>query len=185
MNFTHHDLSNLNKGRVVEVHLTGNAANVYLMDSPNLSRYKRGVTFQAIGGLMKASPTRLQATDTSHWHLIVDLPNGFGSVKTSYRIMPANTSPTHDKLMSFKPTSGQIRAVPAQALASTSARPATAAARPAVGGKGIVCNKCGKETTAGKFCPECGTSLDKVCPKCSIKCPPNSKFCTECGGALG
>ena len=33
MNFTHYDLGNLGKGRIVEIILQGNAANVQLMDS--------------------------------------------------------------------------------------------------------------------------------------------------------
>lgn len=35
MNFTHYDLGNLDKGRIVEIILQGNAANVQLMDSSN------------------------------------------------------------------------------------------------------------------------------------------------------
>ena len=35
MKFTYHDLGQLDRGRIVEVRLSGNAANVRLMDSPN------------------------------------------------------------------------------------------------------------------------------------------------------
>lgn len=37
MNFTHYDLGNLDKGRMVEIILQGNAANVQLLDSSNLT----------------------------------------------------------------------------------------------------------------------------------------------------
>lgn len=40
MNFTHYDLGNLEKGRIVEISLQGNAANVQLFDSTNFNNYK-------------------------------------------------------------------------------------------------------------------------------------------------
>ena len=42
MNFTHYDLGNLGKGRIVEIILQGNAANVQLMDSSNFNNYRNG-----------------------------------------------------------------------------------------------------------------------------------------------
>lgn len=38
MNFTHYDLGNLDKGRMVEIILQGNAANVQLLDSSNFNK---------------------------------------------------------------------------------------------------------------------------------------------------
>ena len=32
-----------------------------------------------------------------------------------------------------------------------------------------------------KFCGECGTKLEAVCPKCKFVNPPGFKFCGECG----
>jgi len=40
MDFTHYDLGNLEKGRIVEIYLQGNAANVQLLDSSNFSNYR-------------------------------------------------------------------------------------------------------------------------------------------------
>lgn len=37
MNYTHYDLGQLNSGQIVEVTLSGSAANVRLMDSTNFS----------------------------------------------------------------------------------------------------------------------------------------------------
>lgn len=53
MNFTHYDLGNLEKGRIVEIILQGNAANVQLLDSSNFNNYKNGRRYRYIGGLAK------------------------------------------------------------------------------------------------------------------------------------
>ena len=56
MNFTHYDLGNLEKGRIVEITLQGSAANVQLLDSTNFSSYRNGKNYRYIGGLAKRSP---------------------------------------------------------------------------------------------------------------------------------
>ncbi|WP_149793088.1 DUF1883 domain-containing protein, partial [Salmonella enterica] len=40
MQYQHYNLSNLSAGKVVEINLSGNAANVKLMDSSNFLNYK-------------------------------------------------------------------------------------------------------------------------------------------------
>lgn len=88
MNFIHHDLGNLEKGRIVEIVLQGNAANVQLLDSSNFSSYKNGKRYRYIGGLAKKSPIRLQTTHSSHWHVAVDLRGLGGNVKSFARVLP-------------------------------------------------------------------------------------------------
>lgn len=56
MQFTKYDLGQLDKGRVVEIILKGNAANVRLMDSSNFNNYRNGRNHRYIGGLAKKSP---------------------------------------------------------------------------------------------------------------------------------
>lgn len=73
MNFTHYDLGNLDKGRMVEIILQGNAANVQLLDSSNFNNYRNGRQYRYIGGLAKKSPIRLQTTHSGHWHVAIDL----------------------------------------------------------------------------------------------------------------
>ena len=51
MNFVHHDLGNRSAGEVVEVTLQGNAANVQLMDSANLSNHQHNRRYTYHGGL--------------------------------------------------------------------------------------------------------------------------------------
>ena len=48
--------------------------------------------------------------------------------------------------------------------------------------KQTVCPKCGKPAGEGKFCANCGASMNLVkCPKCGAKSPAGIKFCGECG----
>lgn len=49
MQFTKYDLGQLDKGRVVEIILKGNAANVRLMDSSNFNNYRNGRNHRYIG----------------------------------------------------------------------------------------------------------------------------------------
>ncbi len=60
MSFVHHDLGQRKRGEIVEITLSGNAANVRLMDSSNFQSYKHGRRHHYIGGLAKKSPVRLQ-----------------------------------------------------------------------------------------------------------------------------
>lgn len=47
------------------------------------------------------------------------------------------------------------------------------------------CTKCQFVNPVGtKFCGECGTKLESICPSCSSSNPPNFKFCGECGHDL-
>ena len=88
MNFTHYDLGNLNKGRIVELVLQGNAANVQLLDSSNFNSYKNGRQYRYIGGLAKKSPIHLQTTHSSHWHITIDLRGLRGNVRSMVRVLP-------------------------------------------------------------------------------------------------
>ena len=47
------------------------------------------------------------------------------------------------------------------------------------------CSGCSAENRDGaRFCNQCGSKLELVCPKCRNLNPPESKFCTECGNSL-
>jgi len=88
VNFTHYDLGQLDAGRVVEVTLSGSAANVRLMDSSNLSSYKNGRQHRYYGGLIKQSPYRLTVPSTGHWHVTVDMAGLRGTTRSSVRVVP-------------------------------------------------------------------------------------------------
>lgn len=93
MNFTHYDLGHLKRGSVVVVTLSGNAANVRLLDSSNFSSYQRGTQHRYIGGLAKQSPVRLGVPNDGRWHVTVDLMGLVGNVRSSVAVEPPPPDP--------------------------------------------------------------------------------------------
>lgn len=52
--------------------------------------------------------------------------------------------------------------------------------------KQTLCPRCGKPAGEGRFCNNCGTSLDLVkCPRCGAQSPAGTRFCGECGNNIG
>jgi hypothetical protein len=88
MQFTHYDLGNKNRGDVVEITLSGSAANVRLMDTSNFQSYRNGRQHRYYGGLAKQSPVRLSIPNSGHWHVTVDMQGLRGTVRSSIRMMP-------------------------------------------------------------------------------------------------
>ena len=88
MNFVHHDLGQRQRGEIVEITLSGNAANVRLMDIPNFNAYKGGRKHRYTGGLAKKSPFHLTIPSTGRWHVAVDMQGLRGQVRSSARILP-------------------------------------------------------------------------------------------------
>jgi hypothetical protein len=88
MNFTHYDLGQLSSGQIVEVTLSGSAANVRLMDSSHFSNFKAGRQHRYFGGLVKQSPYQVQVPSTGRWHLTVDMTGLRGTVRSSARVLP-------------------------------------------------------------------------------------------------
>ena len=87
------DLGHLPRGRIVELHLSGNAANVWLMDSSTYSRYKRGNQVRAQGGHTKRSPVRLQTDRSAHWYAVADLGGYPGRLGLEARVLPGPAAP--------------------------------------------------------------------------------------------
>ena len=51
--------------------------------------------------------------------------------------------------------------------------------------KTTICNACGKPAGTGKFCNNCGASMDlKECQKCGAKNAQTVRFCNNCGENL-
>ena len=86
--FTYYDLGHRSSGEIVEITLSGSAANVRLMDSSNYQSFKSSRQHQYVGGLAKRSPVRLQIPHSGHWYVTVDLQGLQGSVRSSMRILP-------------------------------------------------------------------------------------------------
>lgn len=103
MKFIHTDLGNRKAGEIVEVTLSGSAANVRLMDSSNLSSYKSGRNHRYYGGLAKRSPVRLQIPHSGHWHVTVDMQGLRGNVHSSVRVLPSALPPLQEIPLSDVP----------------------------------------------------------------------------------
>jgi hypothetical protein len=55
----------------------------------------------------------------------------------------------------------------------------------AIESKTTICPVCGKPAGSGKFCNNCGASMElKACPKCGTKNSRNVRFCNNCGANL-
>lgn len=51
--------------------------------------------------------------------------------------------------------------------------------------KQTICPQCGKPAGEGKFCNNCGASLNLIkCPKCGTQNQAGTRFCGECGSKL-
>ena len=94
MEFTHYDLGYQERGTVVEVSLSGSAANVRLLDSSNFQSYRSGRSHQCYGGLITRSPARLVVPHSGSWHVTVDLQGLRGQTRSSIRLVsPTALSP--------------------------------------------------------------------------------------------
>ncbi|MYF78774.1 MAG: DUF1883 domain-containing protein [Chloroflexi bacterium] len=88
MQFQHYDLGHQPQGAFVEVTLSGNAANVRLLDSTNFQNYRSGRKHRYIGGLIRRSPARLTIPRTGTWHIAVDFQGLRGQCRSSVRVIP-------------------------------------------------------------------------------------------------
>lgn len=89
MKFIHSNLGYQERGTVVEVTLSGNAANVRLLNSTNFQNYRSGRQHRYYGGLVRRSPVRLVIPSSGHWHVAVDMQGLRGQTRASIRIIPA------------------------------------------------------------------------------------------------
>ncbi len=87
MQFTKYDLGYREPGEIVEVRLSGSAANVRLMDTANFNSYQSGRGHQYFGGLAKQSPIRLAIPSGGYWVVTVDMAGLVGSVRSSARVL--------------------------------------------------------------------------------------------------
>ena len=104
MKFIHTDLGYRKAGEVVEVTLSGNAANVRLLDSSNLSSYRNGRRHRYYGGRARQSPVRIAVPHSGHWHVAVDMQGLRGSVRSSVRVLPGALPPLRDMPLSDVPS---------------------------------------------------------------------------------
>lgn len=86
--FTHYNLGHKSAGEIIEVTLSGSAANVRLLDSSNFQSYKSGRRHSYRGGLVKRSPFRMSIPHSGNWHVTVDMIGLRGSVRSAIRTLP-------------------------------------------------------------------------------------------------
>ena len=86
--YVKHDLGHVDAGAVIEI-TPAQDANVYLVDAPNLARYRRGQTMQAVGGPMQAGvPVQLSVMQAGEWFVVADLGGVRGKIRASVRVLP-------------------------------------------------------------------------------------------------
>jgi hypothetical protein len=88
MDFHYWDLGQQPRGAIVEVSLSGNAANVRLLDRSNFSAFKNGRSHRCVGGHTTRSPVRMQVPQSGHWYLTVDYGGHAGRGRASVQVLP-------------------------------------------------------------------------------------------------
>lgn len=104
MKYQYFDLGQLISGQIVEVTLSGSAANVRLMDSANFASYKNNRKHHYYGGLITQSPFRLLVPRTGRWYVTVDLQGLKGSTRSSVRVLPGPLPEIHEAPLSSIPS---------------------------------------------------------------------------------
>jgi hypothetical protein len=82
----------LKEGDTIEVTLSGNAANVLVLDDSNYQNYLHGKRYDYYGGYARTTPYRIQPPHPGRWHLVIDLGGGAGSVQASGHVVSASMS---------------------------------------------------------------------------------------------
>lgn len=104
INFNHYDLGHGRTGEIIEVTLSGSAANVRLLDSANFSSYRSGRQHRYQGGLATKSPVRLAIPRAGHWHVTVDMMGLRGTARSSVRTLPGALRPIEAAPLSSVPS---------------------------------------------------------------------------------
>ena len=91
MKYNYYQLGHRQRGDEVEVTLSGNAANVRLLDSMNYQDYRSGRKHSYYGGLVKRSPTRIPIPHSGTWYVVVDMQGLRGTTRFSVRVIPNET----------------------------------------------------------------------------------------------
>ena len=112
MQFQYHDLGQLNGGEIVEVTLTGNAANVKLMNSSNFQSYKSNKRHTYYGGYVTRSPYKIPVPSSGRWYVTLDLGGYSGRLGSSVRILPGRLPQARQASLSTVPSLVQNKEIP-------------------------------------------------------------------------
>ncbi len=86
MNFLNYEVWT-KAGDVIEVILTGNSANVLLLDDLNFANYRAGKPFKYFGGYYEQSPVALNSPAPGKWHVVIDLGGRPGHLNAAARVI--------------------------------------------------------------------------------------------------
>lgn len=99
MNFNYWDLGQQPGGAIVQVTLSGNAANVRLFDSSNYSAFKAGRAATGYGGHTTQSPVRLQVPHAGRWYVVVDYGGFPGRGRAGVEMLPGPLPALRERTM--------------------------------------------------------------------------------------
>jgi hypothetical protein len=104
MQFIHKDLGNRARGDLVKFTLSGNSANVRLLDSSNFSNYRNGRQHRFVGGRATKSPVTLVIPSSGHWHAVVDMQGLGGRTNASIQVLPGPLPELREAPLSSAPS---------------------------------------------------------------------------------
>ena len=104
MKFKHYNLGYLHGGEIVEVILSGNAANVRLIDNSNFQSYKACRNHKYYGGHATKSPIRLSVPHSVSWNVVIYLGGYGGSIRSSVRVLPGSLPKIKEPSLSTVPS---------------------------------------------------------------------------------
>jgi Domain of unknown function (DUF1883)/TIR domain len=90
MNFNFWDLGQQPAGAIVQVTMSGDAANVRLFNSSNYSAFKAGRRATGDGGYATHSPVRLQIPNSGHWYVVIDYGGLPGRSRAGVEVLPGH-----------------------------------------------------------------------------------------------
>lgn len=86
MNFLHYIVT-IGPRDVVRVYLTGNAANVLVMDDPNFQNFNVGQPYRYYGGYYTQSPAIIRPPVPGRWNVVINLGGGAGTVNAVVQVV--------------------------------------------------------------------------------------------------
>jgi hypothetical protein len=108
MKYAHYNLGQQSAVRIVEVTLSGSAANVRLLDSSNFNAFRSGRQHRYHGGHATRSPVRMTVPRNGHWYVVVDLGGYPGRVNSAVRMLPGHLAPSASALRSIEEISDNV-----------------------------------------------------------------------------
>ena len=85
MEYLHNDFY-LDSGDIVHVEID-HQANILLLDDSNYQNYRERRGFTHYGGHYDISPINIVVPSSGHWHVVIDLGGGAGTIRHSISII--------------------------------------------------------------------------------------------------